>query len=92
MALTPEQMALRFQALADQALAVAAQHDREAHGGKACLAVRCQIIGYLAHRLAVRNGLWDQASACLAQMDAECEAEDCDHGLGPFLPSEDEDR
>jgi len=77
---SPEMLSVALGAVRDQLIAVLAQHEKEAHGGAACMGNRASSIGYLAHCLGVREDAWDYAKLVLDEHDANCRHTDCGHG------------
>jgi hypothetical protein len=77
--LSNEKMSVAMSAVRDQVLEVCASHEREAHGGQACMGNRASAIAFLAHCLGVRGEAWDYAEELLAEYDANCDGTDCGH-------------
>jgi hypothetical protein len=75
----PDKLEAAMGAVRDQLLAVLARHEREAHGGRACMSNRASAIGFLAHCLGVRGSAWRYAEDRLVWHDLNCKAGSCVH-------------
>jgi hypothetical protein len=61
-----------WETIRDGVLGAIASHERDEHGGKACMEERANIIAHLAHSLGVRGVVWNHAQKLLDEYDRHC--------------------